>query len=387
MSRPGPVLVVLAASLVTGLPAANAMSPAPAPGNKPSFSPEITPDGAKIVFASDATNLAAGDTNGKRDIYLRDTVAKKTRRVSVSAAGAQANGGSYFPSISDNGRYVVFTSDATNLVPGDTNGKRDVFRKDMVTGAIVRVSVGAGGTQANGASDGARVSSAGTVVIFTSAATNLVAGDTNAKKDAFVRDVTLATTKRVSSLGAAQITDDVNPSVDISSDGKVGSWGYSSSCPGGFKHTLMRWSKITSASIPVDSSCIADFEYDERLVMTKAYNGGVAGVWSNGRDAGEDIKVYGSVAYTYEHCSSLCRVDLSPSGSQLVANDALGPDLEVAGSDGVATAWLEAGVKYGVAPALASMSQIAYQTSDSPNQIMVWNYATDTKTLVSVSNG
>lgn len=381
-----PTLVVLASCVLAGIPAAGALAPAPALGNGNSFSPEITRDATKVVFASDATNLAPGDTNGKRDIYVRDTVAKTTRRASVSATGALANGGSYFPSISDNGRYVVFTSDASNLVPGDTNGKRDVFRKDMVTGAIARVSVGVGGKQANGASDGARTNAAGTIVIFTSAATNLVSGDTNAKKDAFVRDLTTGTTKRVSMLGSKQITGDVFPSVDISSDGKVASWGYASACAGVAQHNLLRWSKVTSGSVLVDSNCIVDAEYDEVLMMTKAYNAGVAGVWSNGRGAGETIQVYGSIAYTYENCSDMCRIDLDPYGSPMVANDALGPNLEVAGK-GTAIAWREGDVKYGVAPALASKSQIAYQTSGTPNQIVVWNYALDTATTVSVSNG
>jgi len=119
-----------------------------------------------------------GDTNGKRDI-IRDTVAKTTRRVSVSGSGAQANQNSDQATVSTDGRYVAFVSTASNLVPGDTNGKTDVSRKDLTTGAVVRVSVGAGGKQGNNGSNSGRIRPDGKAVVFSSLASNLVTGDTN----------------------------------------------------------------------------------------------------------------------------------------------------------------------------------------------------------------
>lgn len=135
---------------------------APVVGNKPSYAPEISSTGRYVVFASDATNLVAGDTNGRRDIFLRDTVSKTTRLVSKPKSGG-ANGNSYAPQVSDDGRYVAYLSDATNLVSGDTNGVTDLFRFEVATGAVTRVSqtvlasqvtkpVSAFGMSANGAS-------------------------------------------------------------------------------------------------------------------------------------------------------------------------------------------------------------------------------------------
>ena len=121
-----------------------------------------------------------------------------TTRVSVAANGSEANGPSYFGTVSANGRFVVFSSDATNLVPGDTNGKTDVFRKDLVTGEILRISVNDDGVQANGRSFASGVSRDGRLVLFWSHATNLVANDSNGFEDVFLYDVALRTPIRLS---------------------------------------------------------------------------------------------------------------------------------------------------------------------------------------------
>ena len=104
-------------------------------------------------------------------------------RISMGYDGSQANGDSYLPTISNNGRFVVFASDATNLVPNDTNGKTDVFVFDVETEVMERVSVASNGVEGNGVSgfdDLAGVSNDGRYVVFSSEATNLVADDTNA---------------------------------------------------------------------------------------------------------------------------------------------------------------------------------------------------------------
>ena len=125
----------------------------------------------------------AGDTNGKTDNFLRDTVARTTRLVTKATAG-KANGNSYQPKVSDSGRYIAFLSDATNLVPGDTNNATDVFRADLTTGKIVRVSVAASGAQANKATAGIAMNATGSSIAFASDATNLVPRDTKARADA-----------------------------------------------------------------------------------------------------------------------------------------------------------------------------------------------------------
>jgi probable HAF family extracellular repeat protein len=160
----------------------------------------VSASGQIVCFWSNATNLVAGDTNGKSDVFVRNRSAQFTTRVSIAtgANGAQGNGDSLNGQVSANGNFVVFSSDATNLVAGDTNGKRDIFIRDRVAGTIARVSVSTAGAQANGASDLARVSADGRFVVFQSDATNLVASDTNGKTDIFIRDRQTGTTTRAS---------------------------------------------------------------------------------------------------------------------------------------------------------------------------------------------
>lgn len=161
---------------------------------------QISADGRFIAFYSDMTNLVAGDTNGFQDVFVHDRTTGVTTRVSVDSTGAQSvGGGSFVFSISSDGRFVVFRSDATNLVAGDTNGLTDNFVHDRLTGTTTRESVDSAGGQAigGGSSEGS-ISDDGRYVAFTSAATNLVAGDTNGFQDVFVRDRTTGLIVRAS---------------------------------------------------------------------------------------------------------------------------------------------------------------------------------------------
>jgi Tol biopolymer transport system component len=188
--------------------------------NAISWIPSISADGRYIAFESQATNLVFGDTNAANDVFVRDRVTGQTTRVSISSAGIQANGNSWRPSISADGRYVAYQSEATNLAPGDTNGKEDVFVHDRVTGQITRVSVSSAGAQANGDSGSPSISADGRYVAFHSWATNLVTGDTNSRDDIFVHDRVTGETARVSisSAGAQANSDSWSPS--ISADGR-----------------------------------------------------------------------------------------------------------------------------------------------------------------------
>jgi Tol biopolymer transport system component len=167
-------------------------------GTSDSLSPAINSDGRYVAFQSFANNLVSGDTAlcgtppvtfSCPDIFVRDRQTSTTERVSLSSAEVQANGESWSPAINGDGRYVAFYSEATNLVSGDTNNVEDIFVRDRQPGTTVRVSLASDGTQANGASDGwLAISSDGRFVAFTSDATNLVTGDTNAVGDVFLRD-------------------------------------------------------------------------------------------------------------------------------------------------------------------------------------------------------
>ena len=186
-----------------------------------SSSPKITPDGRFVVFDSAASNLVPGDTNNTNDEFLRDRQTGTTVRVSVGAGGVQAAGASGQPSVSADGRYVSFVSEAANLVAGDTNNNEDAFVRDLQTGTTTRASVGAGGAQANGFTLNVTMSADGRYVAFSNDAANLVAGDTNGLFDVFVRDRTTATTTRVSvATGGAQATSGTSQSTAISADGR-----------------------------------------------------------------------------------------------------------------------------------------------------------------------
>jgi Tol biopolymer transport system component len=185
-----------------------------------SYESSISADGRYIAFASYATNLVSGDTNGVWDIFVHDRQTGMTRRVSVDSNGAQADSTSNDPSISADGRYIAFFSLATNLVPDDTNGWYDIFMHDRQTGITRRVSVDSNGVQGNQDSAVASVSADGRFIAFRSAATNLVPGDTNGVDDVFVHDVQTGTTSRISvDLNGAQ-TDRYSWAPSISADGQ-----------------------------------------------------------------------------------------------------------------------------------------------------------------------
>ncbi|MGI8907876.1 MAG: hypothetical protein ACR2IE_15450 [Candidatus Sumerlaeaceae bacterium] len=172
--------------------------------------PRVSADGNRVVFHSLSSNLVTSDTNNATDVFLRDITAATTTRVSVDSAGLQtANfADSYISSISSDGSRVAFHSAAANLVPGDTNFRVDAFLRNLTAGTTTRVSVDSLGTQADRDCYSATISGDGTRVAFVSDATNLVASDTNAKVDVFVRNVTAGTTVRASvSSGGAEAND------------------------------------------------------------------------------------------------------------------------------------------------------------------------------------
>jgi hypothetical protein len=187
--------------------------------NATSQTPSVSADGRFVAFETYASNLVPGDTNNQQDIFVRDRETGMTERVSVGAGGVQANHLSYGASISANGRFVVFTSVASNLVAGDTNSVDDVFFRDRQLGTTTRVQLptGVGG---NNFSIAAGISGDGRYIIFSSPASNFVTGDTNTTYDAFRYDRLTGAIVRVSvSTGDAQGTSYSHAS-DISSDGR-----------------------------------------------------------------------------------------------------------------------------------------------------------------------
>jgi Tol biopolymer transport system component len=188
------------------------------------FSPSISADGRFIAFYSLASNLTPADTNDDWDVFVHDRATGETSRMSVSSRGQQANGDSSGPSISADGRFVAFSSEASNLVRGDpprAYGETGIFVHDRETGATSLVSVNSRGRRANKGSDSPAISAHGRFVAFRSRAVNLVRGDTNRSWDVFLHDRKTGRTRRVSvnSRGAQADGDSVAPS--ISADGRL----------------------------------------------------------------------------------------------------------------------------------------------------------------------
>jgi RHS repeat-associated protein len=151
-----------------------------------------------MVFQSDAGNLTTNDFNGVQDIFVRNISTGTVTLVSATPAGFGGNAASYNPFLSADGRFVLFESDASDLVPGDMNARRDVFVRDLQTNTTTLASVGMGGAAANAPSFAQSISSDGHLVVFASAATNLVSLPTNNQRNVFVRDLTAGTTTLVS---------------------------------------------------------------------------------------------------------------------------------------------------------------------------------------------
>jgi hypothetical protein len=202
------------------------------PANHFSYTPAVTADGRYVAFESYASNLVTGDGNGQMDVFVRDRATGSTERVSVAADGTQGNARSAQARLSADGRYVLFLSEASNLVAADTNAKTDLFLYDRVTRMPERVSLGANGAQANGGSAGSGMSPDARWLVFSSDATNLVSNDTNGYNDVFLRDRATGLTERVS----------------ISSTGSQGAW------------------DSYAGSVSPDGNVVAFISYAENLV-------------------------------------------------------------------------------------------------------------------------
>jgi Tol biopolymer transport system component len=189
-----------------------------------SLNPSISSNGRYVAFRSDAARLVTGDNNDVSDVFVRDRTAGTTTRVSVGPGGAEADGASVSPTISANGRVVAFVSRARNLGGPDTGDTRDVFVRDLDAGTTTRVSTGLGGAEPNGESYTAAISGDGRTVVFASAASNLVSDDTGGFVDVFAFDRASGSIRRVNLTAAGdQATGDTlfgqgGPVTDASGD-------------------------------------------------------------------------------------------------------------------------------------------------------------------------
>ncbi|HUS85549.1 MAG TPA: hypothetical protein VMX56_10415, partial [Anaerolineales bacterium] len=214
-----PALLVQATLANTELTERVSISSAGLEGDQVSRTPSISADSQIIVFASEATSLVVGDTNDVQDIFLHDWLAGTTERVSLSGQGQEANGASAWPEISADGRTVVFASTATNLVDGDTYDVEDVFVVDLQLNTIERVSHPASGGQANAPSSQPVISGDGRFVAFVSAATNLAADATTGLEEIYLFDRADGSLLWVSAPLVGSVNDGVSGEPAISADG------------------------------------------------------------------------------------------------------------------------------------------------------------------------
>jgi len=290
-----------------------------AQGNGDSFGGSISGDGRYIAFESRASNLVAGDTNGKQDIFVHDRQTGQTTRVSVASDGAQGNGDSGQAVISADGRFVGFYSLASNLVPGDTNGVEDVFVHDRLTGQTTRVSVASDGTQGNGPSWGPSISADGRFVAFESRASNLVPGDTNDTTDVFVHDRLTGQTMRVS----------------VASDGREGnsySWLARISADGRF----VVFTSDASNLVPGDTNGTWDvFVHDRQTGQTTMVSVASDGTPGNGRSIGVSISGDGRFVAFESEASNLVAGDTNGTWDVFVHDRLTGQTTRVSvASDG-----------------------------------------------------
>ncbi|MEE1657930.1 hypothetical protein VB618_17150 [Microvirga sp. CF3062] len=188
-------------------------------GHDGSKSAQLSGDGRYVVFESNANNLAGQDLNGRSDIYRKDMVTGVVTLVSETTGNVLGDDHSHNPHITPDGRYVVFESSANNL-GGGMNGTRDIFRKDLQTGQVILVSAAANGASANGSSEEARISADGRYVIFKSDANNLVAGSPVDTSNVFLKDLFTGVVTILSTSAEGALPDQSSETPHISPDGR-----------------------------------------------------------------------------------------------------------------------------------------------------------------------
>lgn len=249
-----------------------------------SSEPAISNDGRYVAYTSDSGKWVPGDINSDYDVFLWDRATGSTVRVSKPVGADVKHAGSSGPDISADGRFVVFSSEATNMVAGDTNGVNDVFVWDRLTATNTRISVATDGTQGNATtgqpgrggygSYAPAISADGRMVSFVSESSNLVPGDTNGESDVMLRDRQNSTTVRVSVASDGTQAD--------SHAGALGDRGSGHTRPAiSSDGTVVAFDSLATNLVPNDTNRISDvFVWDSATSTTRR-----ASVASNGAQA------------------------------------------------------------------------------------------------------
>ena len=245
-------------------------------GNAPSEYASISADGRYVAFDSDASNLVINDTNNEEDVFVHDRWTGTTERVSITSNGDQADGRSFGRATSADGRFVAFTSYADNLVSGNVNNNGNIFVHDRQTGITELISVAIDGSQGNGFSHLPSISADGRYVAFHSWASNLVSDDTNGKGDEFVRDRQTGITERISIASDGTQGNGESDHPSISADGRFVA--FSSSA----------WNLVsgdTNNFCDEGSNCWDVFVHDRQTGITERISVASDGTQGNGESA------------------------------------------------------------------------------------------------------
>jgi len=245
--------------------------------------PRISADGRIVVFVSKARNLVRGDTNRKDDVFVHDLTNGRTIRVSVSSTGAQADDHSRSPSISGDGNRIAFESKARNLSGTNVQkhkgkGRRQIFVRDLAAGRTGLASVNAVGEAGDKDSKAPSISGDGRFVVFETKAANLARGDTNRKTDIYLRDLRNGTTDRVSvAANAIELRDD-SREADVSGDGRYvvfkSKWSRSWSPPGKRKEQIFVRDRRASTTTPVSVNAMDEPGDDKSSAPAISSDGG-----------------------------------------------------------------------------------------------------------------
>jgi hypothetical protein len=271
-------------------------------GNGSSLGPAVSGEGRLVAFESNASNLVPEDTNSVRDVFVHDRLTGDTTRVSVGPGGVQGDATSFGAAISADGRFVAFVSDASNLVPGGSTG-RQAFVHDRLTGVTELVSVDSAGTEGNGFATGAAISADGNVVAFGSFATNLVSADTNGAIDIFVHDRLTGTTERASVRTDDGEANDSSLRPSISGDGN-----------------LVAFSSNATNLVDADTNAVRDiFVHDRTTGVTERVSVDSAGNQSDGHSDGFGIR--GGTSFGPEISDSGRFVAFDSQATNLIPDD------------------------------------------------------------------
>lgn len=269
-----------------------------ADANGQSNFPDLSQNGRYITFVSEADNLVVGDTNGFPDVFVYDRMSGEIKRVSVASDGTESNGDSGFdpPRISGDGRYVVFRSRASNLVPDDNNGLPDIFIRDTQTNLTQRISITDEGKEANSYSWAPDISADGRFVAFDSQANNLVTGDTNGQNDIFVHDMETG----------------INSRVNLASDGTEANagnksyWGYRHSIPMSADDRYIAFTSPADNLVAGDSNGGEDvFVYDRQTGINRMVSVSSTGEQGNGISLLHDMSADGRFVVFYSASTNL----------------------------------------------------------------------------------